>query len=92
MSRFIVVVFPDEAKAYQGTRALKDLHSEGSLTVYGMAVISKDAGGKFAIKEAADEGPLGMAVGTVTGGLVGLLAGPVGLITGHSAALSSAAW
>jgi uncharacterized membrane protein len=82
MSRFVVIVFGDEAKAYQGTRALKELHAEGSLTVYGMAVVSKDAAGKFAIKEAADEGPLGMAVGTLTGGLIGLLAGPVGLIGG----------
>lgn len=82
MSRFIVVVFADEAKAYQGTRALKELHAEGSLSVYGMAVVSKDAAGKFAIKEAADEGPLGTAVGALTGGLVGLLAGPIGLITG----------
>lgn len=82
MSRFVVIVFGDEAKAYQGTRALKELHAEGSLTVYGMAVVAKDAAGKFAIKEAADKGPLGMAVGTVTGGLVGLLAGPVGMITG----------
>lgn len=82
MSRFVVVVFPNEAQAYQGTRSLKDLHGEGSLTVYGMAVITKDASGKIAIKEAADEGPLGMAVGALAGGLVGLLAGPVGLITG----------
>jgi uncharacterized membrane protein len=82
MSRFVVVVFPDEAKAYQGTRALKELHAEGSLTLYGMAIVSKDAEGKLAIKEAADSGPLGMAVGALVGGLVGLLAGPVGLIAG----------
>lgn len=84
MSRFVVVVFPDEAKAYQGTRALKELHAEGSLTVYGMAVVSKNAGGKLAIKEAVDEGPLGAAAGALAGGLVGLLAGPVGLIAGSA--------
>jgi uncharacterized membrane protein len=82
MSKFVVVIFPDEAKAYQGTRALKELHTEGNLTVYGMAVVSKDARGKLAIKDAASEGPLGTAVGALTGGIIGLLAGPVGLVTG----------
>jgi uncharacterized membrane protein len=63
MSRFVVVVFPNEAQAYQGTRALKDLHADGSLTVYGVAVVAKDAGGKLTIKDAADQGPLGTVVG-----------------------------
>jgi uncharacterized membrane protein len=80
MSKFVVIVFPGETQAYQGTRALKELHAEGSLTVYGMAVISKDAQGKFAIKEAADTGPLGTAVGAFVGGLVGLFGGPVGAL------------
>ena len=31
MSKFVVVVFPSEAQAYQGARALKDLHAEGSV-------------------------------------------------------------
>lgn len=82
MSRFVVVVFPSETQAYEGTRSLKDLHTEGSLTVYGMAVISKDSEGRFAIKDAADRGPLGTVVGTLTGSLIGLLAGPTGLVAG----------
>ena len=52
MSKFVVVVFPNEAQAYQGTRAFMDLHAEGSITLYGMAVVAKDAEGKFAIKTA----------------------------------------
>ena len=71
MSQFVVVVFPNEARAYEGTRALKALHCEGSLTLYGMAVIAKDVAGKFSVKEAADAGPLGTAVGALVGGLVG---------------------
>jgi uncharacterized membrane protein len=82
MSRFVVVVFPSEAKAYEGTRALKDLHADGSLTLYGMAVIAKNAKGALSIKEAAESGPLGTAVGAMVGGLVGLLAGPVGALAG----------
>jgi len=84
MSRFVVIVFPNETQAYQGARALKELHAEGSLTLYSMAVIVKDAAGKLAIKDAADEGPLGIAVGALVGGLVGVIAGPVGMLAGSS--------
>lgn len=82
MSKFVVVTLPDEAKAYEGTRALKELHAEGSLTVYGMAVVAKDRDGKVSVKEAAAAGPLGLAVGALVGGLLGILAGPVGAIAG----------
>jgi uncharacterized membrane protein len=34
------------------------------------------------IKEAADAGPLGMAVGALVGGFVGLIGGPVGVVAG----------
>lgn len=82
MSKFVVVVFPNEKRAYEGTRALGALHAEGSLTLYGMAVIAKEPGGRIAIKEAADEGPLGTAVGAIVGGLVGVIGGPVGAVAG----------
>lgn len=82
MSKFTVIVFPGESQAYQGTRALKELHAEGSLTLYGMAVISKDAQGGLSVKEAAETGPLGMAVGALVGGLIGVIGGPVGALAG----------
>jgi uncharacterized membrane protein len=84
MSKFITVVFPTEAKAYDGTRAFKELHSEGSLTVYSMAVIAMESNGKLSVKQAADEGPLGTGVGVLVGGLTGMLAGPVGAAVGMS--------
>lgn len=82
MSKFVVIVFPGEAQAYQGVRALKELHGEGNLTLYGMAVIAKDAKGTLSVKDAADPGPLGTAVGALVGGLVGVLAGPAGALAG----------
>jgi len=87
MTKYIVVVFPNETKAYEGKRALGELHSEGSITVYGSAVIAKEKSGKIAVKEAADSGPLGMGVGGLVGGLVGLLGGPVGVALGMEAGL-----
>ncbi len=80
--KMIVVIFDNEKKAYDGYRALKDLHFEGSITLYASAVIAKDAGGKVTVKEAADRDLLGTGVGLVTGSLIGLLGGPVGVAIG----------
>ncbi len=66
MSKFIVTTFSGEANAYEGTRALRELHAAGDLTLYGLAVITKDAGGKLSVKEGPEELP-----GTAVGGLVG---------------------
>ena len=92
MSQFVVAVFPTEAKAYDGTRAMKDLQAEGSLMLYGMAVVTKAADGKLAVKETAEKGPLGTAVGLVTGGLVGLLGGPSAAATGVAGGALIGSW
>ena len=85
MSKFVVVTFPDELSAYGGTRVLKELDAEGSLTLYGFVVVGRDAGGAPSIKQAADAGPLGTAAGTLAGGLVGLLGGPAAAAAGAAA-------
>ena len=82
MNKMIVTVFNDESSAYKGVNALKQLHAEGSLTLYATAVIAKDAKGVVGIKQAADQGPLGTLLGWATGSLIGLLGGPVGLAVG----------
>jgi len=84
MDKFVVAVFPDEAKAYEGTRAMKELQAEGSLSVYGMAVLTKAVGGRVSVHDEADRGPAGTAVGALVGGLVGLLGGPVGGAVGFA--------
>jgi uncharacterized membrane protein len=80
--KMVVVIFDNEKKAYEGLKAFKDLHAEGSITLYASAVIAKSADGKVTVKETADQGPLGTAVGLVTGSLIGLLGGPVGVAIG----------
>jgi uncharacterized membrane protein len=82
MSKFVVITFANEASAYQGTRALKALHDEGSLTLYGLGVIAKDAGGKLSIKDSDDGGPVATALGALLGGLVGVIGGPAGVAAG----------
>ena len=84
MNRMLVAVFNSEVVASEGLSALKGLHKDGDVTVYATAVLMKDASGKVSMKETADEGPIGTAVGMLAGSMVGLLAGPVGLAVGAS--------
>lgn len=85
MSKMLVVAFDEEAKAYEGARAMRDLHREGDISVYAAAVVARDAEGKVSVKDEVDEGPIGTAVGMLTGGLIGLLAGPQGMVIGAAA-------
>ena len=85
MDKMIVTVFKDERSAYEGAKALRELHEEGSLTLYASTVIFKDANGVISVKQAADEGPFGTFAGLATGSLIGLLGGPVGLAVGAAA-------
>jgi uncharacterized membrane protein len=82
MDKMLVVVFPTESAAYEGSKALSGLDQEGSIVLYATAVIAKDASGHVAVKREADKGPLGTTVGLLTGTLVGLIGGPVGAAMG----------
>jgi uncharacterized membrane protein len=85
MDRMLVVVFDNEAKAYEGKKALLRLDSEGNITVYAYAVLAKHADGTASIKQGDDSGPLGTLLGTSLGSLIGLLGGPAGLAIGAAA-------
>jgi uncharacterized membrane protein len=82
MDKMVVLVFGDEKRAYEGIKALKELHDENAITLYATAVIERDAHGEVIVKESADQGPIGTAVGLLTGSLIGLLGGPVALAAG----------
>ena len=82
MDKMLVVIFDEESKAYEGIKALKELHTEGSLTVYATAVFTKDPNGKVNVNQEADQGPLGTVLGLTSGSLIGLLGGPIGLAVG----------
>ena len=89
MDRMLVVVFDNESKAYEGKKALLQLDGEGSISVYGYAVLAKNADGSASMKQGDDVGPIGSLVGTSLGSLIGVLAGPVGVAVGASAGLLS---
>lgn len=82
MDKMLVVVFDSELKAYDGSKALQEMQNEGSINLYAKAVIARDASGKVSVKQQGDMGPVGTAVGLLTGSLIGLLGGPVGVAIG----------
>jgi uncharacterized membrane protein len=85
MERMLVVVFDEESKAYEGSRALSQLDAEGSITIHAEAVIGKSAGGTVTVKKSEDDFPVRTVGGTAIGSLIGLLGGPVGLAVGAAA-------
>jgi len=83
MEKVITVVFNDEKQAYEGVQALRDLHRDGSITLYSDAVVAKDADGKLFVREGG-EVPEATLFGVLTGSLIGILGGPIGLAVGAS--------
>jgi len=79
MEKMLVVVFDDEKKAHEGSRALRQLDSDGSITVHAEAVIAKNSDGTVTVETESGHFPIRAVSGTAIGSLVGLLGGPVGL-------------
>jgi uncharacterized membrane protein len=87
MDRMLVVVFDNEGKAYEGKKALQQMDIDGSITVYGHAVVVKNPDGTTMVRQSDDRGPFGLLVGTSLGALIGILGGPTGLAIGATAGL-----
>ena len=79
MERMLVVVFDNESKAYEGSRALNQLDSEGNITIHAEAVIGKNNDGTLTVKQGDGDFPVRTVSGTAIGSLIGLLGGPAGL-------------
>jgi len=77
--QIIVAAFHTIDGASNALQSLQDAKREKLLDIEDAAVITKDANGKVKIKETADmKAGKGATIGAVTGGVLGLLAGPVG--------------
>ncbi len=79
MERMLVIVFDNELKAYDGSKALTELDFEGSISVHAQAVIEKDDNGKVTVKQKGDDFPIRAVGGTAIGALIGVLGGPIGV-------------
>jgi uncharacterized membrane protein len=87
MERMLVVVFENESEAYEGTKALRQLDLDNTITVFAHAVVVKKPDGAIITRECDDQGPYGLLVGTALGALLGALGGPAGLAIGATAGL-----
>ena len=67
MEKMLVVVFYNEKKAFEGTRALADLDFEGNIAVYAEAVIQKNQDGTVSMKHEEDDFPVRTVGGTAIG-------------------------
>lgn len=85
MERILTVIFDDEKKAYEGTRALDQLDFEDSVSVHAEAVVNKNPDGTLGVKQTRDDLPIRTLGGTALGALIGVLGGPIGLGIGASA-------
>jgi uncharacterized membrane protein len=77
----VLAVFEDEAAA---SKTFKDLHGaekEDRIDFKNVVVISKEAEGKIHVKETAERMAGDVSIGALVGGALGILAGPVGIIT-----------
>jgi uncharacterized membrane protein len=86
MEKMIVVVFDNQAKAFEGLRALKELDRDGEISVYEEQIVAKEPSGAVELIDNPDElaFPL-IGGGTAVGALVGLLGGPAGALVGAAA-------
>ena len=82
MERMLAIVFDNEAKAYEGSRALNQLDAEGSVALYGAQVVGKSKDGGVSTKQAEGDFPIGTVGGLWIGSLIGLLGGPAGVVAG----------
>lgn len=82
MERVLVIVFESELNAYEGSKTLTELDSEGIISIHAQAVIEKMTNGKVSISQKGDEFPVRTVEGTGIGALIGLLGGPAGLVVG----------
>ena len=88
MHRMLVVIFKDETGAYEGRRRLLQLDTEGCIRVNGDAVLAKHADGSATVKE-QEAWPRAALISTALGSLIGMLGGPIGVISGATAGFAA---
>lgn len=84
-STIIVATFDEESKTYQAFSEIKRLSTEGAFKINGLTVMHRNLEGQFAVKDAAIRNYGGSIWGGVIGSLIGLMAGPLGLLLGWGA-------
>jgi len=82
MNKMVVVVFRNETDAFKGLDGLKELHAEGTITLFSSAIAVKDHLDIVSMKNMEGQGASKTFAGMAFGSLIGLLGGPAGLAVG----------
>ena len=84
----IAVAFGEDVNAYGALTKLKELDSQGQLEIREAVAVQRTADGRLVEKDRVESPELvGTAGGGLTGLLVGILGGPVGMLIGGSTGL-----
>jgi uncharacterized membrane protein/sporulation protein YlmC with PRC-barrel domain len=79
----IAKVFDNPDQAFEALEFVEDLHRRKTLKILNAAVLVKDEDGTTSLKDTRDIEPKkGRLLGAVTGGLIGLVGGPAGVVVG----------
>lgn len=83
MEKIIHALFDNEIEAFKGLHALQQLDLAEDLSLGESYLLSKNEAGETSIKSARDKSEgSGVVGGALVGGMIGLLAGPLGFIVG----------
>jgi uncharacterized membrane protein len=77
----ILAIFEDEKTAAKAYQDLQKAEKEKKVDLENVVLIHKEAEGKIDLKETAEKITGEIGIGALVGGALGLLAGPVGVIT-----------
>lgn len=87
--------FDSPNAAYDAVTKLKELDQQGQVSVYEGRVVERDATGQLIVKDSVLGGDHDRGIPTVSGGLIsmliGVIAGPVGMLLGGSIGLMTGA-
>ncbi|HRA64445.1 MAG TPA: DUF1269 domain-containing protein, partial [Caldilinea sp.] len=89
--QIIVAAFNDPNRAAEIMDELKQGKKEGLIGIIDAAVVVKDGEGKLKVKDAKRRSTKGLITGGVVGGVIGLLAGPVGWLAVGGGAIGALA-
>ena len=95
MDTVIAVSFDDSNRPYDAVTKLQELDQQGQVRVDEARVVERSATGQLVVKESvrgtADDTGIATASGGLIGLLIGVLAGPVGMLLGGSMGLMTGA-
>lgn len=84
----VVVSFQEDSSAYEALTDLKEIDAQGQVNLRAAAVVVRGEDGHLVVKdEVADNRAVGTATGGVLGLLIGILGGPLGILIGGATGL-----